>query len=174
MYVYGPVLVTVNSLASAALLVAGATKLAVPQPVRRAVRELSGDIPVSAVRAFAVAEMLVAFGLVLPAMRVFAGMGLGVLGAVFVASGVAGRVRRSAVPCGCLGSGQHALGLRNVVAGALFLGAAGLNTVAGSTGGDPWTAAPLIAAVLTLLLCLWINRALMWRLLRPRPVPAAK
>jgi hypothetical protein len=168
-----PALIALNSLAAAGLLVAGATKLVVPQPVRRALRELAPEreIPVSAVRVFAGAEIVVAFALLLPETRVAAGFGLVALGLTFAVAGVAGRVRRSTVACGCLGGGDRALGLRNVLAGAAFLGVAGLNVVTVSSHPDPWNAAPLAGAAATLLFCAWTHRALMWRLLRPLPRP---
>jgi hypothetical protein len=172
--VSGPVLIALNSLVAGGLIVAGATKLVVPQPVRRAVRELVPDreIPVAAVKAFAVAEIVVAFALLLPSTRVAAGYGLAALGLTFTVAGAAGRVRRSTVACGCLGGGDRALGLRNVLAGVAFLGVAGLNALAGASDPDAWVAAPIAGAAATLLLCAWTHRALLWRLLGPRPASA--
>jgi hypothetical protein len=198
-----PVLIALNSLAVGGLMVAGATKLVVPQPVRRALRELvpgdggsplRGDrpvtgrallngalaralgreIPVAAVKAFAVAEILVALGLLLPSTRVAAGYGLAALGLTFTIAGAAGRLRRSTVACGCLGGGDRALGLRNVLAGVAFLGVAGLNVTTVPSDPDPWAAAPLTGAAATMLLCVWTHRALMWRLLGPRPASATR
>jgi hypothetical protein len=165
-------LLAVNSLAAATLLVAAAAKFAVPRPLRRALHELSPRraVPVAAVRAVAVAEFAVALALLLPWATVAAGAGLGALGTAFMAAGIAGHLRRSSVPCGCLGGGSHALGLRNVVAGAVFLGVAGLNVTAVASDHGPWTAAPLLAAAATILLCLYTHRVLMWRLLRARPI----
>jgi hypothetical protein len=175
MDVSDPVLIALNSLAVGGLMVAGATKLVVPQPVRRALREVAPghEIPVAAVKAFAVAEILVALALLLPSTRVVAGFGLAALGLTFAVAGAAGRVRRSTVACGCLGGGDRALGLRNVLAGVAFLGVAGLN-VAGvpSADPDPWNAAPLAGAAATVLLCAWTHRALMWRVLGPGPASA--
>ncbi|WP_204005176.1 MauE/DoxX family redox-associated membrane protein [Virgisporangium aurantiacum] len=166
-----PVLIALNSLAAGGLMVAGATKLVAPQPVRRALRELvtGHEIPVAAVKAFAVAEIVVAFAVLLPSTRVVAGYGLAALGLTFTIAGAAGRLRRSTVACGCLGGGDRALGLRNVLAGVAFLCVAGLNVATGSSDPDGWTAAPLAGAAATLLLCALTHRALMWRLLGPSP-----
>lgn len=176
MDVHDPVLIALNSLAVGGLMVAGATKLVVPQPVRRALRELAPgrEIPVAAVKAFATAEILVALGLLLPSTRVAAGYGLAALGLTFTIAGAAGRVRRSTVACGCLGGGDRALGLRNVLAGVAFLGVAGLNVTTVSSDPDPWISAPLAGAAATLLLCAWTHRVLMWRLLGPRPASATR
>ena len=176
MDVSGPVLIALNSLSAGGLVVAGATKLVVPQPVRRALCELAPgrEIPVAAVKTFAVAEIVVAFALLLPSTRVAAGYGLAALGLTFTLAGAAGRLRRSTVACGCLGGGDRALGPRNVLAGVAFLGVAGLNVSTGSSGPDAWTVAPLAGAAATLLLCAWTHRALMWRLLGPRPASATR
>ncbi len=165
-------LLAVNALAAATLLVAAAAKLAVPQPLVRALRELTPrPVPVVGIRAFAVLEAAVAVAVLLPATRAVGGAGLGGLGAVFVAAGVAGQLRRSSVPCGCLGGGNHALGLRNVGVGAAFLGVAGLNLTTVAADPQLWRAAPLVAAAATVLLCLWTHRLLIRRLvLRKRSV----
>jgi uncharacterized membrane protein len=168
--------VAVNSLASATLLTAAAAKFAVPQPLRRALHELvpdRGSIPVGVVKILAAAETLISLALLIPATRAVAGVGLGALGLLFAAAGLAGYIRRSAVPCGCLGTGSRALGLRNALVGLVLLGVAGLNVV-GAPSSDPglWRAAPLISAAATLVFCLWTHRRLAWRLLRTRPVAA--
>jgi hypothetical protein len=166
----------VNSLSSATLLTAAAAKFAVPQPLRRALHELlpaRGPAPVGVVRALAAAEVLVSLALLLPAARAAAGFGLGALSVLFIVAGLAGHLRRSAVPCGCLGSGSHALGLRNALVGVALLGVTGLNLLAApSSDPGPWKAAPLTATAVTLVFCLWIHRRLAWRLLRARPVAA--
>lgn len=159
-----PTLLVLNSFAAATLLVAGAAKLAVPHPLRRALRELtSRPVPVAAIRGFAAVEIVVAFALLLPVFAV----GLGVLGAVFVAAGLAGHLRRSSVPCGCLGGGNHALGLRNALVGVAFLGVAVVDVASGPVLSR---AAPLVAAAATILLCFWTHRLLMRRLLLRRSV----
>ncbi|GAA1027628.1 hypothetical protein GCM10009557_09760 [Virgisporangium ochraceum] len=167
-------LIAVNSLTAAGLIVAGTTKLVVPQPVRRALRELlpGHEVPAAAVKIFAAAELMVAITLLLPASSVAAGYGLAVLGLTFAVAGLAGRARRSTVAFGYLGGGDQALGLRNVLAGVAFLGVAGLNVAAVSSDPDPLNAAPLAGAASTLLLCAWTYRALMWGLLGPKPAQA--
>jgi hypothetical protein len=170
----GPAFLIMNSLAAATLLVAGASKVVVPQPLRRALHELTprhaGIVSVGVVRAFAVAEVVIAFGVLLPWARVVAGVGLGVLGATVMVAGVAGHLGRSSVPCGCLGGGNHALGLRNVLVGAVFVGVAAINVTTVPPDPGLWTAAPLAAAAATVVLCVWTHRMITWRLLRARPI----
>ena len=125
MGVDGLLLVSVNALFAAVLLVAGVTKTVVPQPVRRAVEELlhgsAHTVSTGAVRAFGAVEIAVGLGLLIPAARVAAGVAVIGLGTVFALAGAAGRWRRSALPCGCLGGGPYPLGARNVLVGAAFV-----------------------------------------------------
>ncbi|MGX7675292.1 MauE/DoxX family redox-associated membrane protein [Plantactinospora sp. DSM 117369] len=177
MGVDGLLFVSLNALLVAVLLVAGVTKTVVPQPVRRAVEELfdgsANTVSTAAVRVFGVAEVLIGLGLLIPAARAATGFAVVGLGVLFALAGAAGRWRRSALPCGCLGGGPYPLGARNVLVGAAFVALGVLDVVAVPSGPAPEARAPAITAAATVLLCLWLHRRLAWRLLRPstRPDP---
>lgn len=114
------------------LVRAGAAKLAVPGAAAAALAELRpgrGPVPAAAVRGFAAAELLVAFGTVVPALRAAAAVAVALLGAAFAAAGALGAARRSRVPCGCFGTGgTRPLGATSLALGLLFAAAGTVQT----------------------------------------------
>jgi hypothetical protein len=120
-----------------------------------------------AVRLFAGVEVASGLALMVPAARTVGALAVAVLGVVFAAAGVAGRIRHSVVPCGCFGEDSWPLGVRHVLLGAGLFGVAVLNvgTSASPAGRPP---VPAITAGFMVLLCLWLRRGLAWRVLRAR------
>jgi hypothetical protein len=162
---------------AAVLLQAGLFKMATPAPLRRALAELlrgrlAGD---PAVRAVAAAEIVTAVALLVPQSRVPASLAAGVLGATFAAAGVAGRLRRGSVPCGCLASSsRQPLGWASILLGLAIAAIAVVNilAVSRSVPADYAESAPVTAALFTLLTCLWVNRAVVLSVLRPKRASA--
>jgi Methylamine utilisation protein MauE len=157
----------INSLAAALLLNAGLHKVVVPGRLREALRELLGRrsnfVSHSLVRTLAGLEVVSAIALTIAPVRMYGAVAAGVLGLVFAAAGLAGRLRRSTVSCGCLGgSGGRALGMFNVVVGLALAGVAVLNTgIASSQVDDGYAGAvTLWAAFFALMFCGWANRRL--------------
>jgi hypothetical protein len=158
-------LLAVDALAVALLLNAAAVKAAAPGPLRRALTELAPAAPVTdtTVRMFAAAETIAALALVLAPVRTASAVAVTVLGLCFAAFGVAGRVRGTALPCGCFGRRTSApLGATNVVLGlALALVLPAHAALPARDGDTASTAATAVGAALaTLALCLWMNRDL--------------
>jgi hypothetical protein len=163
----------INSLAAALLLNAGLHKVVVPGRLREALRELLGRrsnfVGDSHVRALAGLEVVSAVALTIAPVRMFGAVATGVLGLAFAVAGVAGRLRRSTLSCGCLGgSGGHALGMFNIVVGLVLAGVAVLNAgIASSQVGDGYMrAVSLWAAFFALMFCGWANRRLIHEVLR--------
>lgn len=160
-----------NATLAAVLIVAAIGKIISPDELRLAVRELftspgigSRLITDPLVRSAAVTELFAAGLLYVPATRVAGAYLTAVLGALFATTGVLGIARGALAPCGCLGSSSSKpLGMRNVCVGlAMMVGSVTVNLVFGTTGGDPAAYSGQILAIsslLTLLLCLWTNRA---------------
>jgi hypothetical protein len=152
----------------------GAAKLVVPGTLHRAVSELAplanGRLTPVAVRGVAVTELSLAAAILVPAARTGAAVAVVVFGGVFAAFGALGLVRRSALPCGCLGGpNQHPLGSVNITLG-LALAAAGFIEIV--VAGRPAAASTvLLASIGSLSLCLWLHRPLIGSLLVPaRPI----
>ena len=170
------VFVVVNAGVAAVLLNAGIAKLVAPDPLRLAVSDLApalhGRVTRVAVRGFAAAELLVAAGLLAPLTRGTAAVALVGLGTCFAGFGVLGFLRRSSIPCGCLGgSGQRPLGWVNIGLGAA-LAIAGLLDVAsasppGTRSVTGVSAAVLLTSIGVVGLCLWLHRSLIMELLGP-------
>jgi methylamine utilization protein MauE len=172
----GPAFVVLNSAAATILLQAGLYKLAVPAPLRRALAELApghfGAIGDGAVRILAAVEILVGVALLAPATHVPGAIAAAALGVLFAASGVAGRVRGAAAPCGCLGAtGSRSLGPVNIAVG-LGLIVFGVFAAGGTATGGYGRPGPVLTALFLLLLCMSINRGPVLRLLRRRPAEA--
>jgi hypothetical protein len=159
------ILVGLNAATVAVLLDAGLFKLARPSGLRRALAELApGLITDSVVRGIAAVEVAVGVALLVPATRVPAAFVVGLLGAAFAALGVAGRARRSTEPCGCFGDGTRPLGAVNVLLGLALVAVAAID-LTGAAPASYARVAPVLAALLVLVLCLWMNRRLAWSLL---------
>jgi hypothetical protein len=166
----GSVLIVLNSVAAAVLLQAGLYKMAVPAPLRRALAELApryfGALRDRHVRVVAAVEISVGLALLAPAVRVPGAIAAAVLGVAFAVLGVAGRLRRSEAPCGCLGAGApRSLGLLNVVVG-LVLAAFGVFSATATVVGGSFRLGPVLTALFLLLLCVWMNRGVALQLLR--------
>jgi Methylamine utilisation protein MauE len=173
----GLMLLIFNAMVAAVLLQAGLFKMATPAPLRRALAELLSSrarwMSDRAVRAGAAAEIMTAVALLVPQSRVPAGVAAGVLGATFVSAGVAGRLRRGSVPCGCLASGgRQPLGRASILLGLAIVAVAAANILEVVQGADYAAGAPVTAALFTLLTCLWVNRAVVLSVLRPKQAPA--
>lgn len=175
-------LLLINCAVAAVLLQAGLFKVGFPGPLRQALAEIlprHGRLVTDrAVRVIAAAEILTAVTLVGQPTRVPAGIAAGVLGVMFVSAGVAGRARSGSMPCGCLaGGGRHPLGLTSVLFGVSIAAVSVVNILA-ATLPQPLTGyaagAPVTAALFTLLTCLWVNRAVIVRLLGPGRSAAKK
>ena len=172
----GSVFVVLNSGASAVLLQSGLYKVAVPAPLRRALAELaprySAAIGDSLVRVVAVVEIAVGIALLAPATRVSGAIGAAMLGLIFAGLGVAGRLRRSAAPCGCLGAaGSRSLGLFNVAVG-LVLTTYGVFSATVTVTDGSFRLGPVLTALFLLLLCMWMNRGVALHLLRRKAAAA--
>jgi uncharacterized membrane protein len=154
------------SAAAATLLVnAGAAKLVAPGTLTRALAEAiprsAGEPAEIAVRIFALAELVVASALLIPATRRGAAVAVVAMGGLFAAFGMIGIARRSTIPCGCLGgTARHPLGVFNIAFGLalMLIGAIQLASAWPSQPGT--TAAILLAAIGVLSLCLWLHRRL--------------
>jgi hypothetical protein len=153
--------------AAAVVLCAGAGKLAVPWPAARAVRAVR-VLPASeaaatvVVRSVALAEIMIATAVPVRSTRVPAAIALGALGLTFVGFGLALRLRRGAVSCGCFGRDTgHPAGWRNVVGGVGLVGVATANVASAGAGGLDDANAFMVVAGLTVAVCGWIYRRLL-------------
>jgi hypothetical protein len=180
----------VTAAAAAVLIAAGAGKLAIPGPLRRAVAEVfpaSGRRVTSVVvRAFGAVEIAVAAGMLAGPVRLMSAIAAAALGACFAVLGVLGLARGARLPCGCFGAAsQHPLGWVSITLGAALLAPWPVLAGHGFAGRVPGvgysTAAVLLTSIGVVLLCLMQNRRLI-RLPRlgeypvasaPVPVPAS-
>jgi methylamine utilization protein MauE len=166
---YDFVLLTVNSVVAATLVQAGLSKIAVPSHLRHALAEVGAPEALAATRAirlYAGIECVAGIALLFAVTRQLGAVLVIVAGLVIVGLGGRGAARRSVEPCGCFGNpAGRPLGLTNVVIGALLVAAGAANVVVRSPTGP---AALLGTALALLLLCLFINRAWAWPLVRPR------
>jgi hypothetical protein len=155
------------------LLDAGLAKLASPAALAEALGELLPGAPAApgaAVRALAAVELVAALGLLAIPTRPAAAAAVAGLGGVFAAAGLAGRLRGSRAPCGCMGGGDRPLGAPNVVLGLALATAAALDLrvgapALGAADYTAWSAA--LTSVASLLLCVWMHRRLARSLLTP-------
>lgn len=157
------------------LLCAGTAKLAVPTHLRRAIADL---LPAAERRAawlarlVATGELGTALALSVPAtQRLGAGAGM-VLGAAFVAAGVAGATRGVAAPCGCFGrSAGKPLGIHNAAVGLVLTA---LCAALWSSGPGDWAAydglSALAAAAVAGAVAGWLYRDMIRDLRRPAGV----
>lgn len=168
------VVLLINAAAAATLIVAAIAKIVSPAGMRIAVSELlrsprwlNADL---GVRAFAACELIVAGLLFATTTRVVGGCLAACLGALFAAAGAMGIIRGGTASCGCLGSYENKpLGARNIVIGAAMIVLAPVNILvsAGSYGASEYARGMLLAgALLTLVLCLWVNRVVIVPLVR--------
>lgn len=163
------VLVVVNSVAAAILVQAALSKIAAPSHLRQALSEV--DVPdalttTNAVRLYAGIECLAGIALLFSATRSVGAVLVAALGLVFIGLGGLGMARGSVEPCGCFGNpAGRPLGITNVALGAALVAAGATNLLTRSPTGS---AALLGTALALLVLCLYVNRAWAWPLIRPR------
>jgi hypothetical protein len=163
---------------AAALLIAGASKLASPRPLAASLGQVFGlrrAAGIGIARAVATIELAAAF-LLAGAWAVMAGLALtGLVGAGVVLFVITAVRRGATMPCGCFGeSSGRPIGIRNVLAGAgLLAGAIGLLAMPETGTAAAEVTLPLTAAI-ALVTVMIRDRA---RLLAPfrrhfQPMPA--
>jgi hypothetical protein len=175
-------LTAANAAGAALLLNSGIAKAVTPDPLRRALSELVPALETertpSLIRGLAAVEAVAAVALLVGPARIAAAVLTALLGLVFTAFGLLGKVRGGSAPCGCFGaSGRQPLGWTNVVLGLLLAAVYPINVVGGvgtSSRADYTSGAVLLAAIGSLLLCVYTHRRLvnshfMARLREPRP-----
>lgn len=120
-----------NAVVIAILLNAATAKLVAPSLSAAAIGELRSarrPIAVGLVRLLASIELVAAFAVPIPALRMPAQAVVGVLAIGFAGLGTLGVLRGSREPCGCFGSASsHPLGWINVALGLAFLGVVAVN-----------------------------------------------
>ena len=159
----------VNGSSASLLIVAGAGKLVSPMQPLHAAQEVFGRhgdaLTTRAIRALALVELATAVALLVPATRTVAAITAAALGAAFAAFGIAGRLGRSTLACGCLGRGHGSPpGVVNIAVGAALSSTLAWNLLAGLPA-EYARDALLAAASASLALCLWVHRALIHALL---------
>jgi hypothetical protein len=163
------VLLAVNSVAAATLVQAGLSKIAVPSQLRQALAEVGVPQTLAtahAIRLYAGIECAAGVALLFAATSQVGGVLVAAAGLVIAGLGGLGAARRSAEPCGCFGNpAGRPLGLTNVAIGGSLVAAGAANVALRSPTGP---AALLGTALALLLLCLFVNRAWAWPLIRPR------
>ena len=114
------------------------------------------------VRVAAVVEIAGAVLLLDTHTRIPAAYAVAFLGLCFVAFGIAGTLRHSTLPCGCLGGrGTTPLGVENVVLGTVFVADLPLNVLAATSpavGTVFSTIAISVVALTTVSLSMWSHR----------------
>lgn len=161
----GGLLIIINGALAAILIMAAIGKLVSPGELRTATRELSASrfakFPENPhIRAFALVELSAAVLLLTQTTRVPGAVLTAALGVVFAAFGLLGMLRGASEPCGCLGNPSAApLGRRNVGIGLAMAVAACAANILMDSGTTAYSAEMLtVSALLTLALCLWVNR----------------
>lgn len=170
--------VTVNSVwtlavfdasVAAILINAGVTKMVAPASLLWASAEVLAAprrLGEPLVRGLGGSELAVAVALLVRPARLPAAIATTILGFCFATAGMVGILRRSSLPCGCFGgSSRQPLGWANVALGAALAVAWPLNLLAGHRAPGYPVAAVLLASIAATVLCLWLNRHLITRLL---------
>lgn len=155
---------------AAVLINAGVTKMVSPAPLLRAYAEVLAAprwLGEPLVRGFGGTELAVAVALLVLPARLPATIATTMLGVYFATAGMVGVLRRSSVPCGCFGgSSRQPLGWVNVALGATLAVVWPVNLLAGHRPTPGYSAAAvLLASITATVLCLWLNRRLITRLL---------
>lgn len=163
------VLLALNSVVAATLIQTGLSKIAAPSHLRQALAEVGAPealTTISAVRLYAGIECVAGATLLFAATRPLGGVLVAMAGLVIIGLGALGAARGSVEPCGCFGNpAGRPLGLTNVAIGASLVAAGAASVVLRSPTGP---AALLGTALALLLLCLFVNRAWAWPLIRPQ------
>ena len=162
-------LLAANCVVAATLVQAGLSKLAVPAQLHRALTELGAPVALAdprTIRLYAGIECAAGVALLFSATRLVGAGLVAAVGVTIIGLGWRGATRGSAEPCGCFGSPTgRPLGLGNVAIGVGLVTAGAANLARPAPTGS---AALLGAALALLLLCLLVNRAWAWPLIRPR------
>jgi hypothetical protein len=161
-----PLVYVANSSVASLLLVAGTSKLSAPAPLAAALEEL-GSIarlkPSNAfVRCLAGAECLAAIAISLDGARMTAALLMSLWGLGMVGVGIAGIVRGSSMPCGCMGGHRGpTLGTWTLVFGMVLILVWPLNWRYGNSirGLDYQIISSLLTACGTLLLAPFVHRS---------------
>ncbi|MQA86078.1 MAG: hypothetical protein GEV03_15970 [Streptosporangiales bacterium] len=162
-----------NAMVAAVLINSGAAKLVSPVGLRGAAQEVvpafGGGITDGLVRAVAGLELVTAAGLLVAMTRMPAVVFVALFGISFAALGAAGAIRGSTTECGCFGrtSGKP-LGMTNFFIGLALLPVVLLNAWVRTVGAEYTANAVVLAALGSLLMCLWLNRRLASQLLTRR------
>lgn len=168
----GIVTILAANVATAAILInSGTTKLVSPAGLRQAVRELMfpalrSRVTDGFVRAVASLELATAAGLLVTATRTPAIVLVALFGTGFAVLGAVGAMRGSTTACGCFGrTSNKPLGTTNIFMGLALLAVVLLNESVTTVSADYTADAMVSAALVSLLLCLWLNRRLAKELL---------
>jgi hypothetical protein len=152
------------------LINAGVTKIITPAPLLRASAEVLAAprwLRKPLVQGFGGTELAVAVALLILPARPLAAVATTVLGVCFALAGIVGVLHRSSVPCGCFGGvSRQPLGWANVALGAALAVVWPVNLLVGQRPAPSYSvAAVLLASMAATVLCLWLNRRLIKRVL---------
>jgi hypothetical protein len=161
-----------NAVAASLLLNSGIAKTVAPKPPRRAVEELlpalDSAVVGAVVRTASIIEIAMAAALPFSPLRVPAAVVIALLGTGFALLGLLGIARHSETPCGCFGtSGKRPLGWSNVLLGLALTSVYPVNA-AWSPGGNYPAATLLSTSILSIALCVYMQRELVVQLLAPQ------
>ncbi len=154
-----------NAVGATLLVNAALLKLLAPEQLRRALAELvserlrlAGLVPVAGIVEFACGVSLLETHL-----RVWAAIIVAMVGMCFAVLGIAGKVRRSVAPCGCMGTqSDKPFGLQNVIIGTGLAALLLVNfQVRPLDYGDSYSVIAMsISALLLILMGVWSSREL--------------
>jgi Methylamine utilisation protein MauE len=166
----GWALAVFNAAVAAVLINAAVTKIIAPGPLLRASAEVLAAprwLRKPLVRGFGGIELAVAVALLILSARLLAAIATTVLGVCFALAGIAGVLHGSNVPCGCFGgASRQPLGGANVALGAALALVWPVNLLVGQGPAPGYSAAAvLLASIAAAVLCLWLNRRLIKRVL---------
>lgn len=169
-------LAVLNAATAGVLINAGVAKMIVPGPLLRA----SADLPVALpgtgkvfVRGFGAIELGAAVALLFLSARLPATVAVAALGICFALAGLVGVLRGSSVPCGCFGgASRQPLGWVNVALGIALTAVWPMNALVGRVPAEGYSLrTALLASIASAVLCLWLNRRLIARVLPANRVP---
>jgi hypothetical protein len=165
-----------NASASGVLINAGVAKIVAPGALLRASAEVLAMPPRAGeplVRGLGAIEVAAATALLAAPARLPGAIAVAVLGVCFASVGVVGVLRGSSVPCGCFGGvTRQPLGWANVALGIALAAAWPVNLLTGwRPGADYSLRIALLTSIASVVLCLWLNRSLIARVLRASRIP---
>jgi hypothetical protein len=165
-----------NAAAAGVLINAGVAKMVLPGPLLRASAELLATPPRIGevlVRGFGATELGAAVALLFLSARMPAAIAVAALGVCFAMAGVVGALRGSSEPCGCFGgASRQPLGWANAALGIGLAAVWPVNALAELVPGQGYSlGTALLASIASAVLCLWLNRRLIARVLTSNRVP---